>query len=173
MKTESCATKTWHVRTLTVSGLLGAISIVLGITPLGFIPVPTAAGHVTIMHIPAILGGVLEGPKVGALTGLIFGIHSLLRANNVLFADPLIAIGPRIFIGIVSWWVYRMTKSDALAAAFGTITNTAGVMGLAVLRGYIPSAVAWGIVLTHGIPEVIMAIAITIITSRALRRVRR
>lgn len=173
MKTESTATRSWQLRTLTVSGLLGAISIVLGITPLGFIPVPTVAGHATIMHVPAILGGILEGPKVGALTGLIFGLHSLLRANNVLFADPLIAIVPRVLIGVVAWWVYRMTKSDALAAAFGTITNTLGVMGFAVVRGYIPASAAWAVVLTHGIPEVILAIAITIISTRALRRVRR
>jgi len=173
LKTESCATKKLQVRTLTVSGLLGAISIVLGITPLGFIPVPTVAGHATIMHLPAILGGVLEGPKVGALTGLIFGIHSLLRANNVLFADPIIAICPRILIGIVAWLVYRLTKSDVLAAAFGTITNTAGVMSLAVLRGYMPATVAWGVVLTHGIPEVILGIAITMVATRALRRTRR
>ena len=173
MKNDTCVTKGLQVRTLTVSGLLGAISIVLGITPLGFIPVPTVAGHATIMHVPAILGGILEGPKVGALTGLIFGVHSLLRANNVLFADPLIAIGPRILIGIVAWGVYRLTKNDALAAAFGTLTNTAGVMGLAVLRGYMPATAAWGIVLTHGIPEVILGIAITVIATRALRKIRR
>lgn len=81
----------WQARTLTVSGLLGALSIMLGMTPLGFIPVPTAAGHATIMHIPVILGAVLEGPRVGALTGLIFGLHSFMRATSPLFADPLIA----------------------------------------------------------------------------------
>jgi len=172
MKTES-AVKRWQARTLTVSGLLGAFSIVLGITPLGFIPVPTAAGHATIMHVPAILGAVLEGPRVGALTGLIFGLHSFLRAGNVMFADPLIAIGPRLLIGVVTYGVYRLTRSEALAAAFGTFTNTAGVMGLAVLRGYIPAPVAWGIVISHGIPEVIIAVAITVVAYRALRKVRR
>ena len=172
MKTES-AVKRWQARTLTVSGLLGAFSIVLGITPLGFIPVPTAAGHATIMHVPAILGAVLEGPMVGTLTGLIFGLHSFLRAGNVMFADPLIAIGPRLLIGVVTYGVYRLTRSEVLAAAFGTFTNTAGVMGLAVLRGYIPAPVAWGIVISHGIPEVIIAVAITVVAYRALRKVRR
>lgn len=172
MKTQSAVNR-WQARTLTVSGLLGALSIVLGITPLGFIPVPTAAGHATIMHVPAILGAVLEGPMVGALTGLIFGLHSFLRAGSAIFADPLIAIGPRILIGIVTYGVYRLTRSEALAAVFGTVTNTAGVMGLAVLRGYIPAAVAWGIVISHGIPEVIIAVVITVIASRALRKGRR
>lgn len=172
MKTDSAVRK-WQARTLTVSGLLGALSIILGITPLGFIPVPTAAGHATIMHVPAILGGVLEGPMVGTLTGLIFGLYSFLRAGSALFADPIIAILPRILIGIVAYGVYHLTRSDALAAIFGTLTNTAGVMGLAVLRGYMPAPVAWGVVLTHGIPEIIIAIAITVVVSRALRKIRR
>ena len=85
-------------RQMAISGMLGAIAILLGITRLGFIPVPTPAGHATIMHIPAILGGIIEGPLVGALTGLIFGIYSFANATNPMFADPLIAILPRIFI---------------------------------------------------------------------------
>ncbi|MCK5768367.1 MAG: ECF transporter S component, partial [Candidatus Atribacteria bacterium] len=49
-------------RQMAISGMLGAIAILLGITRLGFIPVPTPAGNATIMHIPAILGGIIEGP---------------------------------------------------------------------------------------------------------------
>ncbi|WP_422447736.1 ECF transporter S component [Thermoanaerobacterium sp. DL9XJH110] len=173
MKTESAVVRRLQARRVTVAGLLGAVSIVLGMTPLGFIPVPTAAGHATIMHIPAILGGVLEGPLVGALTGLIFGLYSFLRAGNALFADPLVAVLPRIFIGVVSHGVYRATGSYALAAVFGTLTNTAGVLGIAVLRGYLAGPVALGIALTHGIPEIVVAMAITTVLCRTLKRMRR
>lgn len=173
MKAESAVNAGWRTRTLTVAGLLGAVSIVLGVTPLGFIPVPTAAGHATIMHVPAILGGVLEGPLAGALTGLIFGLYSFMQAGNALFADPMIAVLPRILIGVVAYGVYRLTGSDALAAVFGTVTNTAGVLGLAVLKGYLAGPVAWSIALMHGIPEIIVAVAITVVVSRTLRKVRR
>jgi uncharacterized membrane protein len=173
VKTETLIRERWQAKTLTMAGLLGATSIVLGITPLGFIPVPSAAGHATIMHVPAIIGGVLEGPQVGALTGLIFGLHSFIRAGNPLFADPLVAILPRILIGIVAYWIHRLTKSDGLAAAFGTMANTAGVMSLGVLRGYITAPVAWGIVLTHGIPEMLVAVAITVVIARSVRKIRR
>ncbi len=46
---------------MAIVGVLGGLSIALGLTPLGFIPVggPTRA---TIMHIPVIIGGILEGP---------------------------------------------------------------------------------------------------------------
>jgi uncharacterized membrane protein len=173
MKTEPMVTHRWKTRTLTVTGLLGAATVVLAITPLGLIPVPTAAGHATIMHVPAILGGLLEGPLVGALTGVIFGLYSFLQATNPLFKDPLIAMLPRVFIGVVAYAVYRLTKSDAAAAALGTATNTAGVLGLAVLRGYITMPVAIGIAITHGIPEIIVAVAITVVISKTLKRIRR
>lgn len=173
MKMASASAGKWRTKTLTVSGLLGAVSIVLGITPLGFIPVPTPAGHATIMHVPAILGGVLEGPTTGALVGLIFGLYSFMQASNALFADPLIAVLPRIFIGVAAYGIYRITKSDALAAAIGTIANTGGVLGLAVARGYIAAPVAWGIAMTQGIPEMIVAILVTVIVSKTVRKIRR
>ena len=67
-------------RKLVISGVLGAICIIMGAVPvLGFIPVPTPAGHATIMHVPVILAGILEGPAAGAFVGFIFGLFSLLR----------------------------------------------------------------------------------------------
>jgi uncharacterized membrane protein len=173
MKTGSHVGERWSTRTLTLSGILGAISIVLGATPLGFIPVPTAAGSATIMHIPAILAGTLEGPLAGALTGLIFGLHSFMRAGAPFFADPIIALLPRILIGIVASSIYRITKSDAIAAAFGTLTNTLGVMCLATVKGYITWPVACGIIVTHGVPEVIVAVILTTILTKAIRKFRR
>ncbi len=64
---------------MAIIGVLGAISIILGMTPLGFIPVgPTRA---TIMHIPVIIGGaIMEGPLVGGIVGLIFGLFSMFQA---------------------------------------------------------------------------------------------
>lgn len=67
-------------RQLAISGMLGAIAIILGATRLGFIPVPTRAGNVTIMHIPAILGGILEGPIVAMLLVTIL-VKALKKAG--------------------------------------------------------------------------------------------
>ncbi|MCG0275780.1 MAG: ECF transporter S component [Thermosediminibacteraceae bacterium] len=159
-----------HVRSLAVAGVLGAISIVLGMTPLGFIPVPTAAGSATIMHIPAVLAGLLEGPITGGLVGLIFGLHSFIRMGSPLFADPVIAVLPRIMIGVVAHYSFRLTGSVAVAAALGTLTNTVGVLGLAVLRGYIAVPVAWGIAVTHGLPEVVVAVLLTTLVYKSLKK---
>lgn len=168
--------RTPSIRTLTLSGLLGAIPIVLGITNLGFIPVPTAAGSATIMHLPAIIGAVAGGPVVGLFVGLIFGLFSFFRATSPLFADPLIAVLPRLLIGLVALWSYRglsrWGQAPALAGAaiLGTLTNTIGVLGLAVVRGYLAFGAAVSIGLLHGIPEVIVAALITVPVGLALQR---
>ena len=46
-------------RRVVVAGVLSGVAIFLGYTRLGFIPVPSPAGNATIMHIPAIIGGVI------------------------------------------------------------------------------------------------------------------
>ncbi|NLX62133.1 MAG: ECF transporter S component [Tissierellia bacterium] len=95
-------------------GVLGGLSILLGLTPLGFIPIgPTRA---TIMHIPVIIGAIMEGPLVGASIGLIFGILSMFQAMSnptpvsFVFLNPLVSILPRVLIGIVSFYAYKLIK---------------------------------------------------------------
>jgi uncharacterized membrane protein len=166
------------VRKIVISGILGAISILLGLTRLGFIPVPTPAGHATIMHIPVILGGVLEGPVVGLITGLIFGLFSFLQPGAPFFADPLVSIFPRLFIGVVSYLVYYSTRkintvlACALAGAIGSATNTVLVLGMATWRGYLPPEVSISIGLLHGIPELVVAAILTVILVKGINRIR-
>lgn len=166
-----------NVRKPVVSGLLGAVAIVLGATQLGFIPVPTPAGHATIMHIPVILGSLVEGPGVGVAVGAIFGLFSWLQAPNPLFADPLVSVLPRLFIGPVAYYTYIGMRRGALAAAFaaaaGTLTNTVLVLGMAVVRGYLPAGAAVAVAVTHGLPEIILSILLTVPVVLALRKTKR
>ncbi len=169
--------KTFSVRKIVIAGVLGAIAILLGWTRLGFIPVPTAAGNATIMHVPAIIGGVMEGWIVGGIIGTIFGLFSFFQATVPLFKDPLVAILPRIFIGITTYFVYAGLKKIneylalIVAATVGTLTNTVLVLGMAVIRGYMAAGVAWTVAVTHGLPEVVVAVIITIAVIAAWKRV--
>jgi uncharacterized membrane protein len=135
------------VRRIVIAGVLGAIAILLGVTRLGYIPVPTAAGNATIMHIPAVIGGIMEGWGVGMIIGLIFGVSSFLNATVPLFKDPLVAILPRLFIGVTAYLTYVGLKNVnqylAIGAAgfVGAMTNTILVLGMAVIRGYMPFGV--------------------------------
>ena len=169
---------TLNIKRIVITGILAAIAILLGITRLGFIPVPNISGNATIMHVPAIIGGVLEGPLVGLLVGGIFGIFSWLQADNPLFADPTVAVLPRLFIGVTSAYAYLLLKNHSEYAALvassivGTLTNTCLVVGMAVLRGYIPLAVIPTII-PQAIAEIVIAIIITVAVVSAWRGLER
>jgi uncharacterized membrane protein len=168
---------TLTTRRIVISGMLAAVAILLGVTRLGFIPVPTAAGNATIMHLPAIIGGIMEGWLVGAIIGLIFGIFSWLQATVPMFKDPRVAIFPRIFIGVTAYFTYallkRLNEYVALvgAALVGTLTNTILVLTMAVLTGYMATGVAVSVALTHGIPEAIVAVIIVVAVVAAWKRI--
>lgn len=128
-------------RQITITGMLSAISIVLGITGLGFTPIPPFG--TTIMHVPVIIGSLLEGPVVGGVLGLIFGLTSIFQAIKTptpvsfIFMDPLVAVLPRVLIGVMPYLVYKALKSvkkDSIKLIFsiaaGSFTNTIGVLAV-------------------------------------------
>lgn len=155
-----------RTRKIVITGVLSAISIFLGVTRLGFIPWITGAS-LTIMQVPVIIGAVLEGPIVGLVVGLIFGIFSLIQAavaptgpTDVWFTNPLLSILPRLFIGPVSWLIFRSLKRwkvPALIAAGigGSLTNTILVLGMIGLLGFLPWSALPPIILANGLPEAV------------------
>ncbi len=165
------------VRQIVIAGVLGGIAVFLGATRLGFIPVPNLAGNATIMHVPAILGGALEGPIVGMIVGGIFGIFSFIQAEVPFFRDPLVSILPRLLIGVVAWasFVALRARSVDLAAAaagvLGSMTNTVGVLGMAVLLGYLPLAAVVPII-PQAIAEAVLAAVVTVVVVRGVLLVR-
>lgn len=140
MNENSLTKSKLKTKQITTVGLLFAITIVLGATGLGFIPIPPI--NTTIMHIPVIIGSLIAGPVVGGLTGLLFGLFSIFRAINLpspvsfLFMNPIIALIPRILIGVTPHLIYKFIKTKSnvfnlsLSCAIGSFTNTIGVMGL-------------------------------------------
>ena len=161
------------VRQIVIAGILGGIAIFLGATQLGFIPVPNLSGRATIMHVPVILGGALEGPVVGTIVGLIFGIFSFIQADVPFFRDPLVSILPRLPIGIVAWAVFASLRSRSLdlasaaAGVLGSLTNTVGVLGMAVLLGYLPLAATVPII-PQAIAEAVLAAVVTVVVVRGV-----
>jgi uncharacterized membrane protein len=161
------------VRQIVIAGSLGGIAIFLGATQLGFIPVPNLSGRATIMHVPVILGGALEGPVVGTIVGLIFGIFSFIQADVPFFRDPLVSILPRLPIGIVAWAVFAALRSRSLdlasaaAGVLGSLTNTVGVLGMAVLLGYLPLAATVPII-PQAIAEAVLAAVVTVVVVRGV-----
>lgn len=164
-------------RRIATAGMLGAIAVALGVTRLGFIPVPNVSGFATIMHLPAIIGAVLEGPVVGVVAGGIFGIFSLLQDTTGLFSNPLVSVVPRLFIGFTAWLTYRSLArfntdvAAVVAGIVGTLTNTILVVGTLVLLGLIP-ATAVPTIMPQAIAEVVIAAILTPIVVRAVNLTR-
>ena len=164
-------------RKITVAAILGALVIVMGITNLGMIPIPTMAGRATIMHIPVILGSLLEGPLVGALTGLIFGVYSFLTPSGAIPADPIVRILPRILIGITTYYTYKVLirlprVSVIVASIVGTLTNTIGFLGLAIVMGYLPIQTVIPII-PQAIIELILCAVLIYIIFKTIKKQRR
>jgi uncharacterized membrane protein len=175
-------------RTLVVTAVLIAISIVLAIPlnmgpfiSLGFVTLGPAIA-VTIMHVPAIIGGILYGPVVGAIVGGAFGVFSLFLAAqqpagsaNAMFVDPLVSVLPRLFIGPVAWLVYRGLKGVTeqlrlvAAAIAGTLTNTVLVIGALSWRFNLPFLPTLATVTVNMILEVIVAAVIVVAVVNAIR----
>ncbi len=140
-------------RTIVVAGVLIAVAAVLGLTGLGYFPVPNVTDQATIMHVPAIIGGVLEGPLVGFLVSLVFGLDSYVRFRELPLEwgsetnRIVVLLGGRLLIGVLAAVVYRGLRNVnhwlALVAAgiFGTAANTLAVVGLAVALGIFPAAI--------------------------------
>ena len=164
------------VRRIVITGVLAAIAILLGITRIGFIAVPNISGNATIMHVPAIIGGVMEGPLVGFLIGSIFGLYSYLQATSPLFKNPIIAFVPRMLIGVMAALTYASFRRSgneilalAMAGVVGTLTNTVLVLGLAVAFGLLPVAAIAGII-PQAIAELVIAAIITVAVVAAWKR---
>lgn len=147
-------TKKLDVRKLATLAMLCGVLLVMGMTGIGFIPLPVIKA--TTMHIPVILGAVLLGPGAGAVLGGVFGLCSIWANTTspglLAFAfSPFmtteglpgvakslwIALGCRILLGVAAGWLWKLVKKlklpDLVAlpvtAAVSTLFHTVAVMG--------------------------------------------
>jgi uncharacterized membrane protein len=169
---------------LAVAGVFGALAIVLAFTPLGLIPVPNPTEAATSLHLPAIVAGILAGPVVGGMVGLVLAISSwyLYGASFITFAGGNLALAllaafvPRVLIGILAYYAYRLLRrwpplAAGVAGLVGTLTNSFGVLGLLIWLGDLPAALLAPIFSMNVPIEAALAVVVTIPTVAALRSV--
>lgn len=180
---------------ITIRAILMAFIFVQGMVPfLGFIPIGFIS--LTIIHITVIVAAITLGTKDGMFVGLVWGLTTMIRAwtmpttplDTLIFTNPVVSVLPRILVGLVAGFVfsflYKKTKSTfvptIVAATLGTLTNTILVLGSMGLLYTAPVAAQYGTtanglfavlavaVLTNGIPEVIGAVIITPMITKAI-----
>jgi uncharacterized membrane protein len=176
-------------RLIAVSGIMGGLTLLLGITHWGMIPWFSGAA-LTVMQVPVIVAALIEGPIAGTTVGVIFGVMSWILASvgptgpsDPLFANPLVSVLPRLFIGIVSYLVYRSLRggsgarrvalATAAAGVAGSLANTALVLLMLKLCNY--GMFPWSLVgltaAANGLPEAGVAAVITTAVVLAWKRI--
>ena len=147
-------TKKPDTRYMAMLAMLSAVLLVMGMTGIGFIPLPVIKA--TTMHIPVILGAVLLGPKAGIVLGAVFGLCSVWANTTTpgllsfafspfmstegllgVLKSLWIAVGCRILFGFVAGLVWKIVKKvssrDYIAlpvtAVIATLCHTFFVMG--------------------------------------------
>ncbi|WP_068914195.1 ECF transporter S component [Criibacterium bergeronii] len=178
---------------MTSTVMLCVISIILSVTPLGYIPLGIL--NVTIMHIPVIIAAIVLGRNSAMMVGFTFGMTSLIRSFLVptpisfVFWNPIVSVLPRILIGVFAYYAYKMVKKSTgnkylsyiLSALVGSLTNTIFVLGsiyLLYAKQYMQASHITGNFLTYlggifvanSIPEAIFAAVVTLAICRALER---
>ncbi|MDO4499669.1 MAG: ECF transporter S component [Erysipelotrichaceae bacterium] len=170
------------------------IEVLFAVVPfLGYIPLPVI--NITTLHMPVIIAAMLLGPKEGGIVGFVFGLTSLIKntmtpnltsflfspfysvgGTSGNFMSVLIAIVPRVLIGVVAGYVYQLLKkkvnvniSMVISSVLGAFVNTFLVMSSAYIffgqeyaaaRGVEYSAllgVILTVVFTNGLAESIAA----------------
>ncbi|QEY35299.1 ECF transporter S component [Caproiciproducens galactitolivorans] len=138
------AQKRFSTKTLTVTAVMVALTLILAFTPIGMIRLPLVS--ITIAHVPAIIAALVLGLSEGFVVALTFGFSSLFLAISApgsildpFFVNPLISVLPRALIPVTAYFTYkglhkalknlRQGENIAIivAAAVGNLTNTFGV----------------------------------------------
>lgn len=127
------------------TAMLIAITMVLALTPLGYIPLNPVI-TLTIMVTPVVLGGMLYGWKSGLLLGVVFGLTSFYKApaeaiGQIMLAQSglltfLACVGPRALVGLYGGWMHRLLQKQKLRCVpaygamglVGSLINTVGFL---------------------------------------------
>ncbi len=132
---------------LTGTAMMVAVTLVLANTPLGRITMPFLTA--TTLHIPVIIATLVLGWQAGMITGLVFGVHSLI--SNLtgasffapFFINPLVSVVPRVLFPLFVYGIQKAMlrtggergrfQAYVAASALGTVLHTFMVMGMIYL----------------------------------------
>lgn len=137
-----------NLRRFVTTALLVGVCLLLGLTPIGFIPIPPIS--ITLLCIPVIIGTITQGLGAGLVLGFFFGLTSFLQIfirptplSQLLFSlspfkTVILVFVPRLLVPIVIWLVHRAITGDTrlrrntavgLGAFAGSLANTVLFLG--------------------------------------------
>ena len=150
MKEDKTKNKTYKI---VIYGLLFAMILILGITPLASIHLGTI--EITLVMIPVAIGAIVLGPWAGAILGGFFGLTSFMQCLGIgvtsAFGATLLSISPaytlilcfvpRILMGFLVGLVYQLMSKAikksvincSVASVLSALLNTVFFMSVLML----------------------------------------
>ncbi len=174
-----------ETKAVVFTAILVAITILFGVTSIGYIPLPFA--KLTLLCIPTIVGTLTLGLKTGMGLSVVFILTSILQMlimpsqlilvmlNENALLTVLCLIIPRLLIAPLTYGIKMLFEKTSkkggliVASAAGSLINT--FVFLIWTQIFFVSAIStgfqvdiagatgiiWGIVLTNGLPEAALA----------------
>lgn len=141
-------------RTLAETALLVAVTLIMGLTPLGTIRTPILS--ISLVTVPVAIAAMIIGPMGGLICGTVFGLTSFINAltgasgllSTLFMINPfgvfVTAVLARMADGLLTGLMFKglhsirrlRTLSYYLGAVCAPILNTAFFMGSLVLFFY-------------------------------------
>ena len=157
--------------------LLIVATILLGLSPIGFVEMPGFGGAITFLHLPMLLAATLESPFAAALVGAAFGIMTGLHYS----VPPLIYhVGARVLAGLTAGITFqaisqaatdgaKVTVASAVTAVVGTAANTIFMCAVVLFLNLGELNNLLAIALVHGGVEMAAALIFVIPLTIALK----
>jgi uncharacterized membrane protein len=131
--------------------ILTALTILMSLTPLGYLPIGPAI-RISFLMIPVVIGAIVIGPAGGAFLGFVFGLTSFMTCVTgtdafgaiIFHLSPigafLVTIPTRVLAGLLPGLFAKSLKNKLshvilypVTALIGSLCNTVFFLGMLIL----------------------------------------
>ena len=121
------------VRVLTVSALLTAMSVVIGIFCKSVLNFGGGLFRITFENLPILLSGIIFGPTIGGTVGILSDIISYLLSGQAYPLNPLVTLGAGV-IGLSSGVVAKYIVKHRGTVQFIFAGMSAHILGSMIIK---------------------------------------
>lgn len=123
------------LRALTLSAMLVAMSVAIGIFCKTFLNLGGGIFRITFENLPIILSGMLFGPVVGAVVGAASDLVSYLLSPQIYPPNLVVTLGAAI-IGATSGLAARVTKAHSRRVQVTVAVALSHVIGSMTVKSF-------------------------------------
>ena len=122
-----------NIRSLTLSAMLTAISVVIGIFCKNFLNFGGGLFRVTFENLPILLSGILFGPLAGGLVGAASDLISYMLSSQI-YPPNLIVTAGAVAVGTVSGAVSRLCREKGDRTQIILACSAAHIIGSMIIK---------------------------------------